>query len=147
MAIPFGNMMRRKMAWGKLGSKLKRRLTGAVRNAAYYGITRAVRREITVMAAQMNIPANRLREHFNGLLKKGIRKRELGDKMVQDLTEIRELRKSTKVAPARWKKFVSENSLDAALNEMREHAQAQQQQEQAQAQQAPEQGQRLRKAA
>ena len=120
--------MMRRMTWGKLGSKVKRRLTGAVRNAAYYGITRAVRREITVMAAQMNIPARRLKEHFNGLLKKGVRKMEVGDKMVQDLTEMRELRKQTKVDPARWKKFVNENSLDAALNEMREQAQAQQQQ-------------------
>ena len=126
MAIPMGMM--RRMTWGKLGSKVKRRLTGAVRNAAYYGITRAVRREITVMAAQMNIPARRLKEHFNGLLKKGVRKMEVGDKMVQDLTEMRELRKQTKVDPARWKKFVNENSLDAALNEMREQAQAQQQQ-------------------
>ena len=99
------------------------------------------------MAAQMNIPARRLREHFNGLLKKGVRKMELGDKMVQDLTEMRELRESTKVEPARWKKFVNENSLDAALNEMREHAQAQQQQEQAQQEQAPEHAQMRRKAA
>ncbi len=134
MAIPAGMM--RRMTWGKLGSKVKRRLTGAIRNAAYYGITRAVRREITVMASQMNIPARRLKEHFNGLIKKGVRKMELGDKMVQDLREMSELRESTKVEPARWKKFVSENSLDAALNEMREHAQAQAQQEQAQAQQA-----------
>ena len=127
MAIPTGMM--RRMAWGKLGSKVRRRLTRAVRNAAYYGITRAVRREITVMASQMNIPAKRLREHFNGLIKKGVRKMEFGDKMVQDLTEMRELRKSTGVETARWKKFVSENSLDAALNEMREHAQAQQQEQ------------------
>ncbi len=135
MAIPM-SMMRRKSIWGKIGSKVKRRLTNAVRNAAYYGITRAIRREITVMSAQMNIPARRLREHFNGLLKKGVRKRDIGNQMVQDLKEMSELRKSTKVEPARWNKFVSENSLNAALNEMREHAQAQAQQEQAQAQQA-----------
>ena len=134
MAIPISSMMRRKSIWGKLGSKVKRRLTNAVKNAAYYGITRATRREITVMASQMNIPAKRLREHFNGLLKKRVRKRDIGNQMVQDLKEMSELRERTKVEPARWNKFVSEKSLDAALNEMREHAQAQQ--EQAQAQQA-----------
>jgi len=124
----------RRMAWGKLGSNTKRRLTGAIRTAAYYGITRVVRREIVVVAAQMNIPAKRLKEHFNGLIKKGVRKRDVGNQMIQDLKEMRELRKQTKVEPARWNKFVNENSLEAALNEMREHAQAQQQQEQAQQQ-------------
>ena len=133
MAIPIGSMMRRKSIWGKLGSKVKRRLTNAVRNAAYYGITRAMRREITVMSAQMNIPANKLREHFNGLIKKGVRKRDLGEKLVQDLKEIQELKERTKVEPARWNKFIADKSLDAALNEMREHAQAQAQQEQAKA--------------
>ncbi len=130
MAIPMGMM--RRMTWGKLGSKVKRRLTNAVRNAAYYGITRAIRREITVMSAQMNIPANRLREHFNGLIKKGVRKRDLGNQMVHDLKEMQELKERTKVEPARWKKVINEKSLDAALAEMREHAQAQAQQEQAQ---------------
>ena len=128
MAIPIGSMMRRKSIWGKLGSKVKRRLTNAVRNAAYYGITRATRREITVMASQMNIPANRLREHFNGLIKNGVRKRDLGEKLVHDLKEMQELRERTKVEPARWNKFIADKSLDAALNEMREHAQAQQEQ-------------------
>ena len=123
MAIPLG--ISRKMAWGRVGSKTKRKIGGAMRNASYYWITRAAKREITVMASQMNIPAKRLREHFNGLLKKGVRKRELGDKMVQDLTEMRELRKSTSVEPARWNKFVEKNSLDTALNEMRQQAQQQ----------------------
>ena len=135
MAIPMGMM--RRITWDKLGSKVKRRLASAVRNAAYYGITRTVRREITVMASQMNIPPKKLREHFNGLIKKGVRKMELGEKLVHDLKEMQELRECTKVEPARWNKFIADKSLDAALNEMREHAQAQAQQEQAQQAQAP----------
>lgn len=123
MAIPLG--ISRKMLWSRIGSKARRKIGGAMRNASYYWITRAAKREITIIASQMNIPAKRLREHFNGLLKKGVRKMELGDKMVQDLTEIRDLRESTKVEPARWKKFVEKNSLEAALNEMRQQAQEQ----------------------
>ena len=44
-----------------------------------------------------------------------------------------DLRENTGVEHARWKKFVEKNSLDAALNEMKQHAQ-QQAQEQAQMQ-------------
>jgi len=141
--------------WGKISSKVRRKLSKAMRGrAAYwitkaykreigtlatqmnipaerlYWITKAYKREIGTLATQMNIPAERLREHFNFLAKQGVRPMNIGNRMIQDLREMAKLRQSTSVEPARWNNFMKNRPLNQAMEEMKEHAQAEAQTQQ-----------------
>jgi len=116
--------------WGKISSKVRRKLSKAMRGRAAYWITKAYKREIGTLATQMNIPAERLREHFNFLAKQGVRPMNIGNRMIQDLREMAKLRQSTSVEPARWNNFMKNRPLNQAMEEMKEHAQAEAQTQQ-----------------
>lgn len=113
----------RRVLWREIGSKAKSKMLRAVQGQALYWVTRSYKRAIIPMAMEMKISPNRLREHLDFLLKKGVSKREVPDRMVQDLETLRELRDATKVEPERWNRFLQKHSLAEAMEEMRQHAQ------------------------
>jgi|GEM_PF-4134725 len=123
MAIP--EALGRRVLWREIGSKAKSKMLRAVQGQALYWVTRRYRRVIIPMAMEMKISPDKLREHLDLLLKKGVSKREIPDRMVQDLEALRELRDATKVEPERWNKFLQKHTLAEAMQEMQQHAQMQ----------------------
>ncbi len=115
----------RRLAWGQIGSKAKSKMLRAVQGQALYWVTRKYKRAIIPMAMEMKISPNRLREHLDFLHKKGVSKREIPDRMVQDLEALRELKEATRVEPERWFKFLQKHTLAEAMQEMQQHAQMQ----------------------
>ena len=105
----------------------------AMQGSFLFRLTRVQRREIGVFAFQLGIPGGRLREHFDKIRASGVGYKDLGDRMVQDLTEMRQLAQATNPIPAGLRKNLAERPLEQVLNEMREHAQAMQQAQQAKA--------------
>lgn len=115
----------RRVLWREIGSKAKSKMLRAVQGQALYWITRRYRRAIIPMAMEMRISPGKLRDHIDFLLKKGVSKREIPDRIVQDLETLRELRGATRVEPERWNNFLQKHSLAEAMEEMRQHAQMQ----------------------
>ena len=115
----------RRVLWREIGSKAKSKMLRAVQGQALYWITRRYRRAIIPMAMEMRISPGKLRDHIDFLLKKGVSKREIPDRIVQDLETLRELRGATNVEPERWNNFLQKHSLAEAMEEMRQHAQMQ----------------------
>lgn len=115
-----------RLRWSKLSEKVKRRLLNAVPNRAYYLIFKEMRREIVMKAHELGVPDRRLREHFEELQKEGVPKIKIGERMLADLEKAEQLAEATGVEPERFKKFLKEKSLSAALEEMEQHAEAMQ---------------------
>lgn len=118
---------RRRVLWREIGSKAKSKMLRAVQGQALYWVTRRYKRAIIPMAMEMKISPGKLREHLDSLLKKGVPKMQIPDRMVQDLQTLKELREATKVEPERWNNFLKNHSLAEAMQEMQQHAQMQQQ--------------------
>jgi len=100
MAIPFGSMMRRKMAWGKLGSEAKRVAKKAAAKWAQYRKKKEQIREISILIKSLGIPSKNLKEHFEmhakNLENAGKSKNEIFDIVIQDLQKMKQLARQTK---------------------------------------------------
>jgi len=110
--------------WQTLSNKARRRLLKAMRGKGLYWITRLQKREIGILAHQLKIPGRRLKQHFEMLRSRGIPTMQLGEKMVQDLAEVRDLKDQTNVNVGKIRQVLGYKTLEQILNEMREQAQA-----------------------
>lgn len=129
--MPIPIQLMRRLAWGRLREKAKRRLLNAIPNSAYFAIMKMQRRKIVVLATGLGLPKRRLREHFEGL-RKTVPENELGQRMVDDLDLALKLatktgligEKSNKDSRRRFKKNLQNKPLAEVINEMREYAEA-----------------------
>jgi len=121
MAVPL-HLMRR-LSWGNLKSRLKGKGFKIARDRALIGIAKLRRREIGMLAAELNIPAERLREYFNRLKLKPIGFNERCDIMVETLREMKQLAIKTEIDPKRLKQYVEKKGMEWVLQEMRKRAQ------------------------
>tara|TARA_Y100000310_G_C20358148_1_gene657676 strand:+ start:293 stop:673 length:381 start_codon:yes stop_codon:yes gene_type:complete len=119
--------------WRKLTPKRKSKLLKAMKGRGLFLITKLQKKQIGMLAEQMNIPTRRLFEHFQELRKKGIRDLDIGDKMLQDLSEMRDLMQETNLHSGKIKQALQYRSLASIIEEMRQHAEQMQAAQQGQA--------------
>ena len=118
--------------WRKLPEKAKSKLLRAMRGRGLYFLTHLQKRQIGMLAHQMNIPEKRVFEHFQELRKQGIRDMNIGDRMLQDLSEMRDLMNETNLHPGKIKQALGYRPISSIMDEMRQHAQQMQAMEQQQ---------------
>lgn len=108
--------------WRKLPENRRAKLLGAMKGKGLFWLTNLHKRQIGVLASQLNIPTRRIFEHFQELRKQGVGDRTLGDRVIQDLTEIRDLMHQTNLQPGKLKQALQYRPLLSIMEEMRQHA-------------------------
>ena len=108
--------------WRKIPEKRRAKIMNALKGRGLYWLTRLQRSQIGVIAHELDIPTKRLYEHLQELRKEGVKAENLAERMVQDLTEIRELMNETNLHPGKIKQALGYRTISSVMDEMREHA-------------------------
>ncbi len=125
-----------RMIWSRLRRKTRGKLTGAMQGRAMFWLTKQWKREIGVISSELmmevsgfgtaqdirSVFAKRLRDHFQTMKKSGVSYRDLGQKMIETLTEMRELVQETNPDRRMLLENLKSKPLEEVLGEMRQHA-------------------------
>jgi hypothetical protein len=125
----------------RIRPKTQRKLLKAMQGKALFMVTKATKRQIGVVGnrimMEMASPGNqadvrnafsrRLREHFDRLRQQGVRFRDLGERMAQDLMEMQQLIEATNPDRRALLKNLERKPLEAVIGEMRNYYQQMQQ--------------------
>jgi len=125
-----------RMIWNRLRRKTRGKLTGAMQGRAMFWLTKQWKREIGIRTVDLmkevsgfgtaqdirNVFAKSLRGHFETMRRNGVSYRELGQKMIETLTEMQELIKETNPDRKMLFENLKSKPLWAVLQEMRQHA-------------------------
>ncbi len=128
-------------AWFRVKPKSQRKLLKAMQGKAMFLVTKATKRQIGSVGNRImlemvgpgnqaevrNVFSRRLREHFDRLRQQGVRFRDLGERMVQDLVQMQQLVEATNPDRRALLRNLERRPLEEVMKEMLGHYQEMQQ--------------------
>ena len=112
------------------------RLVKTLYRKALIYITRKQFKQIGGLAIELKIPRRWLNQHFETLMKRGVKRRDLGPEMIKELTKLQELAQATNTEPKflnlllRGSRKSRPMTIEQAMQRMQELIEAQQAEQQ-----------------